>query len=241
MTINVLVLCQRSYGTQAFKKEYITTIEKDINYLIHLNSDYDDDIIVTDFLTTGLNHPDDKMTFKINFDYKNRETLEFVRDHQNYYSYIVIGGCPFYIFNKQNVYLLSNILKENGNIIISPSDNPKFKQWFEQNETIFQSFFNIVEDKPKIIMKKKRTKRKADTIIIDDDEEKTLYNFKSPKYSIKTKTRKSRKSMTPKRKSRKRKSNRKSMTNKRKSRKSNRKNKKSTKITNRKSRKSNRI
>ena len=195
MTINVLVLCQRSYGTQAFKKEYITTIEKDINYLIHLNSDDDDDIIVTDFLTTGLNHPDDKMTFKINFDYKNRETLEFVRDHQNYYSYIVIGGCPFYIFNKQNVYLLSNILKENGNIIISPSNNPKFKQWFEQNETIFQSFFNIIEDKPKIIMKKKRTKRKADTIIIDDEDndedQKTSYNFKTFKRKSIRKTRKS--------------------------------------------------
>ena len=190
MSINVLILCQRYQGTRTFNKDNVLSIDKDIEYLINLNSldTLDNDIIIKDYLTTGLGHIDDRMTFNIDFDYKNKETIDFVEEHLNHYNFIVIGTCPFTVFNDNNVKLLSNILKQGGQIIINPSDRKaSFNIWIEHTIKSFEKFFNIIEQKPKFIMRKKSEKRKNSSnnsdpklkkgktrqtaIVIDDDDD----------------------------------------------------------------------
>ena len=112
-TINVLVLCQRYGGSSAFNIKQVKNIQKDIDYIMKLNGlNKDSEIVITDFLTTGYNDPNDKMTFNIEFDSGNRKAIEFVLQHESFYNFIVIGGCPFTMFNNNNVKLLSHILKK---------------------------------------------------------------------------------------------------------------------------------
>ena len=196
-SIKALVLCERKFGTHSFNQKNVDRIYSDIEFLKRISGDDPDEIVIIDYLTTGFNQPDDVMTFNFQFDYRNRQTQEFVRDHIKHYSYIVIGECPFYIFNDNNVELLSQILKDNGKIIISPSDNKAFKSWIDQ--TKFLSKFTKIMDEPKIVLEKqdRQSKRRKinpkEIIVIDDDEDEKQQSlmFKSKKaYKVDSKDKK---------------------------------------------------
>ena len=193
-SIKVLVLCERIFGTQSFDKKNVDRVESDIRFLKQISGDDPNEIEVTDYLTDGRGHPDDVMTFNFQFDYRNRKTQEFVRDiviTNSQYSYIVIGGCPYTIFNKENVELLYEILKDNGKIIIVPSDSKNFGSWLRF--TSFLTKFEKIMDKPKIVLQKKiepeqkrrkvTTKPPKEIIVIDDDddEKQPSLMFKSKK------------------------------------------------------------
>ena len=177
--MNVLVLCQRSGGSYSFDREIIKSIERDIDYLINLNGlhkkDKKDKIII-DYLTDGLGHIQDQMTFNMIFDFKDKNTIDFVEQHLKYYNFIVIGGCPYTVFNNNNIELLSHILKQNGQIIINPSQKKNFNIWIEKVINEFKIFFNVIEKEPKFIMEKKPSERGESKINASDDE-KDGYEF----------------------------------------------------------------
>jgi hypothetical protein len=229
MVIKVLVLCQRKYGTKGFNKKDIEEIDKDIEFLRKFEGyDYEDiedieDIIDIDYLTKGFDDKEDVMSFNIDFDYRNRETIDFVMNHMDdnhNYHYIIIGGCPHYIFNEQNIRLLSEILKKNGKIIFSKSYMKNFDNWYKMVEKDFLSSFHKISDDPKIVLQKKRKmlKRKLGSLSNKSDEV-IILSFRSKK-SIR-KSKKTRKSI------RKSKKTRKSIRKSKKTRKSIRKSKKS--------------
>jgi len=193
MVIKVLVLCQRKYGTKGFKKKDIEEIDQDIEFLRKIEG-YDDDIIDIDYLTKGFDDKDDVMSFNIDFDYRNRETIDFVMNHMDddyNYHYIIIGGCPHYIFNEKNIRLLSEILKKNGKIIFSKSYMKNFDNWYKMVEKDFLSSFHKISDHPKIILQKKRKmlKRKLGSVSNKSDEV-IILSFRSKSKKSK-KTRKS--------------------------------------------------
>jgi hypothetical protein len=178
--MNVLVLCQRSGGTYSFDREIIKSIERDIDYLINLNGLHKKDKIIIDYLTDGLGHTQDQMTFNMIFDFKDKNTIDFVEQHLKYYNFIVIGGCPYTVFNNNNIELLSHILKQNGQIIIHASQKKNFNIWIEKVINEFKIFFNVIEKEPKFIMEKKPSERaesKINAIVIDSDDEKGGYEF----------------------------------------------------------------
>jgi hypothetical protein len=241
MVIKVLVLCQRKYGTKGFNKKDIEEIDKDIEFLRKFEGydhieDIDDiedieDIIDIDYLTKGFDDKEDVMSFNIDFDYRNRETIDFVMNHMDdnhNYHYIIIGGCPHYIFNEQNIRLLSEILKKNGKIIFSKSYMKNFDNWYKMVEKDFLSSFHKISDDPKIILQKKRKmlKRKLGSLSNKSDEV-IILSFRSKTKKSK-KTRKSiRKSKKTRKSIRKSKKTRKSIRKSKKTRKSIRKSKKS--------------
>jgi hypothetical protein len=233
----VLVLCQREYGTRNFNQDHIKRIHKDIITLRELTGDNKKPVI--EYLTKGIGHPYDKMTFKLDFDHRNIETNIFIsKNIENKYSYIIIGYCPYFIFSKENVNLLSKILKENGLLIFSPSDGPEYTGWFENVRQNFETFFNIIFLEPKIIMQKIQIEKQPNVIDLishDEDHEKVGNRFKSKKASRKSK-KASRKSRKASRKSKK--ASRKSKKASRKSRKVSRKSRKTSRKSRKASRKS---
>ena len=156
-TINVLILCQRQYGTQSFSQERIIDIKKDVDYLVSTFLKDDNVNINLEYLTEGMDHEDDIMTYKMTFDSENEETNEFVKNHTNHYSFILIGGCPhtlFNEFNEQNVHLLSKMLKEGGKMLLTLSKLKNFGQWYGNTKNSFLKYFTLIQDDPKMIFEK---------------------------------------------------------------------------------------
>ena len=211
-TTNILVLCQREKGDILYTgfsyKNINDIVYKPINMFLNPEEKCNLNI---EYMTTGVDHKDDKMTHNLFFGFhpRNEEFIEFVKNHIKYYSYIIFGACPPVDFCRKNalanIKTLNNLLKNNGKILFPwLRKNTDYKNW-DPCFAYKNLFFETITDDPFLILKKKYNFLYNITDI-DIGEEFSIYKPVNVLYSynMKTcknttsKTRKARKSKTRK-------------------------------------------
>jgi len=114
----ILILCQREYGTYAFDSTRYLKMKDDINYVKKiLNQQIYKNI---EYMTRGLNHKDDKMTYNMDFNSDTIEFTDFLKKNRNSYDIIIIAFCPHPIFTPSFFKTTSQLLVKNGILIYAP-------------------------------------------------------------------------------------------------------------------------
>jgi len=160
----VLVLCQRKDGIVSFQQTDIETIEEDIK---HALGEMPEKI---EYLTDGFGKLGDVMDYPFVLG-NHPDFLSFLQGHTEYYSHIVIGGCPHFMFtDMQNIEYLSRLLKRGGKIIFNKSDSNPFKGWISITKPFFEEYFTTFSENPKLIMIKRE---EPSTPVLEYEEEIT--------------------------------------------------------------------
>lgn len=115
MPIKILVLCQRKSGrcdlsNATVERTIIPNIEKYLSNYLH-TTDYKIDYLSS--LDTP--NPDDEVDFNMEIG-DNAEFNNFLKEHNNYYSIIVLNTCPYRFINYDYI---SQMLCNNGVVILS--------------------------------------------------------------------------------------------------------------------------
>lgn len=118
MTKKILILCQRKSSTLPSNSKKVDETIEIINTFIERK--FREDVII-EYLTTHDSHPDNNMD-ETNYDadYKfalnnNREALDFVAKHEEFYDGIILNTCPK---NYMNYEMINKLLKVGGFILL---------------------------------------------------------------------------------------------------------------------------